>query len=330
MTNLQKLLNAITNEKVYIQTHNFPDPDAIASAYGLQQLLKSQGVVSTICYVGKIERYNTNHIVEALGIEMVNVSDLETKLQESDEILLVDAQKLNSNVQDIIGEECICIDHHPTVNQIEYRFSDIRPEIGACSTIIASYFFENNIPMDANTATLLTFGIRSDTDKLSRGVTKLDLEMLYRMFPLADQEMINHLENAELFLSDLHAYSQAIDSMKCYGNVSFASVGKDCPEALVSCVSDFILKMVEITFSVVYSRKADGYKFSVRSEGDTDAGKVVTNALKGIGSGGGHSVMAGGFAPFRGTEEEEQAFIQDIERRFLEQLQEEDCLNHSL
>ena len=51
--NLQKLLDAIHNDKVYIQTHNFPDPDAIASAYGLQQLLGSQGVVSTICYEGK-------------------------------------------------------------------------------------------------------------------------------------------------------------------------------------------------------------------------------------------------------------------------------------
>ena len=69
MTNLQKLLDAIHNDKVYIQTHNFPDPDAIASAYGLQQLLRSQGLDSTICYEGKIERYNTNHIIEALGIE---------------------------------------------------------------------------------------------------------------------------------------------------------------------------------------------------------------------------------------------------------------------
>ena len=182
MTSLQKLLNAIHNDKVYIQTHNFPDPDAIASAYGLQQLLRSQGKVSTICYV--------------------NVSELEMELQESDEILLVDVQKLNANVLDVPGEEIICIDHHPIVNQIEYRFSDIRPEMGACATIIASYFFENEIPMDRKTATVLTFGIRSDTDKLSRGVNKLDLEMLYRMFPIADKGLIYHLENAELLLSD--------------------------------------------------------------------------------------------------------------------------------
>lgn len=318
MTNLQKLLGVIQNERVYIQTHNFPDPDAIASAYGLQQLLRSQGVDSTICYEGKIERYNTNHIIGALGIEMINVADLKEELRETDEVLLVDVQKLNANVLDVAGEEIICIDHHPIVNRTEYRFCDIRPEMGACATIIASYFFENDIPMNEKTATVLTFGIRSDTNKLSRGVNELDLEMLYRMFPLADKGLIYHLENAELLLADLHAYAKAIDSIRLYGDISFANAGKNCPEALVSCVSDFMLNMVEITFSVVYSRKADGFKFSVRSEGGADAGKIVAQVLNGIGSGGGHDIMAGGFAPFQGTEEEGKAFIQRIEKRFLD------------
>lgn len=320
MTNLQKLLKEIHNDKVYIQTHNFPDPDAIASAYGLQQLLKSQGVCSTICYNGKIERYNTNHIIQQLGIEMVNIIDLEGELQDSDEILLVDVQKLNANVKDIVGEEIICIDHHPIVNEAVYRFSDIRPDMGSCASIIASYFFENDIPMDQKTATVLTFGIRSDTDKLSRGVNKLDLEMLYRMFSQADRGLISHLENAELLLADLPAYAKAIESIRLYQDICFANAGNNCPEALVSCVSDFMLNMVEIKFSVVYSKKPEGYKFSVRSEGEADAGKIVAAALKGIGSGGGHSIMAGGFAPFQGTEEEGRKFIRRIEKRFIRRL----------
>ena len=32
MTKLQELLKQINRKHVYIQTHNFPDPDAIASA----------------------------------------------------------------------------------------------------------------------------------------------------------------------------------------------------------------------------------------------------------------------------------------------------------
>lgn len=56
MTRFEQLLEQINREHVYIQTHNFPDPDAIASAYGLQRLLKTRGIRATICYKGKIDR----------------------------------------------------------------------------------------------------------------------------------------------------------------------------------------------------------------------------------------------------------------------------------
>lgn len=53
MTKLEELLKQINRKHVYIQTHNFPDPDAIASALGIQELLKHNGISSTICYKGK-------------------------------------------------------------------------------------------------------------------------------------------------------------------------------------------------------------------------------------------------------------------------------------
>lgn len=60
MTKLDELVTQINREHVYIQTHNFPDPDAIASAFGLQELLKLRGIHATICYKGKIDRYSTD------------------------------------------------------------------------------------------------------------------------------------------------------------------------------------------------------------------------------------------------------------------------------
>ena len=59
MTRLEQLISKISRAHVYIQMHNFPDPDAIASAFGLQELLKYRGIGATICYKGKIERYST-------------------------------------------------------------------------------------------------------------------------------------------------------------------------------------------------------------------------------------------------------------------------------
>ena len=47
-----------------------------------------------------------------MEIELLNVEDLSTILTDEDEVILVDAQKGNSNIVDITGDEIICIDHH--------------------------------------------------------------------------------------------------------------------------------------------------------------------------------------------------------------------------
>lgn len=318
MTRLEQLISNIKREHVYIQTHNFPDPDAIASAFGLQELLKYRGIDATICYKGKIERYSTEKMCQLFSIEIINIEDIADSLSDKDEVILVDAQKGNSNIMDMTGDEVICIDHHPTFEQQTYRFADIRPEIGACASIIAQYFVENEIPMDSRIATALSFGIRMDTKNLSRGVAKLDMEMLYHMFELCDQNVIHNLENSNLYFEDLMAYSKAIYSIQVYDNVSFADTGRDCPEGLIASVSDFMLALVEVTFSIVYSRKSDGIKLSVRSEGSKlDAGKIIRQALEGIGNGGGHAEMAGGFVPFAGDDEEADLMIKNIQERFL-------------
>jgi len=318
MTRLDQLISKISREHVYIQMHNFPDPDAIASAFGLQQLLKYRGIEATICYKGKIERYSTEKMCRLFAIEIANIEDITEQLSDDDEVILVDAQKGNSNIINMTGDEIICIDHHPTFEQQEYRFADIRPEVGACASIIAQYFFENEVPMDGRIATALSFGIRMDTKNISRGVSKLDMEMLYQMFELCDRNVIHSLENSNLYFEDLLAYSKAIYSIKVYDNVSFADTGVDCPEGLIASVSDFMLALVEVTFSIVYSRKNDGIKLSVRSEGSKlDAGKIVRQALEGIGNGGGHAEMAGGFVPFTGNDAEADLMIKNIQERFL-------------
>ena len=288
MTKLQELLKQINRKHVYIQTHNFPDPDAIASALGIQELLKHNGISSTICYKGKIDRYSTDKLRELMEIELLNVEDLSTILTDEDEVILVDAQKGNSNIVDITGDEIICIDHHP----------------------------ENEIPMDRRIATTLTYGVRIDTNNLSRGVSKLDIEMLYRMFDECDYEVIHMLENSNLCFDDLMAYSSAISSIEVYDDISFCNTGKDCP--VIANISDFMLALKEVSFSVVYSRKSDGIKLSVRSEKSMlDAGKIVAEALKGIGNGGGHASMAGGFVPCTGSDMDVKLLEAQMKERFL-------------
>ena len=68
MEKLNQLISLCHGQHVYIQTHNFPDPDAIASAYGLQQLLALYGVEASLCYDGRIDRLNASKMLDTFQI----------------------------------------------------------------------------------------------------------------------------------------------------------------------------------------------------------------------------------------------------------------------
>lgn len=289
----RRLVNLLKNHMVYLQTHNFPDPDALAAAFGMQEFLRANGVDTTICYAGKIEKNSTKRMIDEFGIDVVHIDDL-PHMVEKDYIVTIDAQKYNSNITDFVGDEVACIDHHPTMIPCAYEYSDIRI-CGACCSIVTDYFIKSDTTLDTNTATALLYGIKMDTDSFNRGVTDFDIEMFAHLHKLADNQKIISMYNNNMEIEDLHAYGEAIRNVKIYENVGFARISFDCPDGLIAMISEFILGLDVVEFSVVYVVRNGGYKFSVRNETAVyHAGTITQKALDGLGGGGGHFSMAGG------------------------------------
>lgn len=294
----KKLIEILKGHKTYLQMHNFPDPDALASAYGMQVFLKTHGIRTTICYAGKIDKISTRRMLEEFDIETFHINDIKD-MAEEDYIITIDAQKYNSNLTDFAGDEIGCIDHHPTMIPCSYKYSDIRI-CGACSSIVASYFLESNTTLDGDTATVLLYGLKMDTDSFNRGVTDFDIQIFAFLHKLADNQKVISMYNNNMGIEDLHAYGEAIKTIKIYENVGFAKIAFDCPTALVAMISDFILGLDVVEFSVVYAIGNDGYRFSVRNEtASCHAGEITHKALAALGGGGGgHFSMAGGMVSF--------------------------------
>ncbi len=289
----KRLVKLLKGHVVYLQTHNFPDPDALSAAYGMQAFLQANGVESTICYAGKIEKNSTKRMIDEFGIEAVHIDEL-SHMKKVDYIVTIDAQKYNSNITDFIGDEVACIDHHPTIVPCSYEYSDIRI-CGACCSIVTDYFIKSGTSMDTNTATALLYGLKMDTDSFNRGVTDFDIEMYAYLHKLADNQKITSMYNNNMELEDLYAYGEAIRNIQIYDNVGFAKISFDCPDGLIAMISDFILELDVVEFSVIYAVRDGGYKFSVRNETEIyHAGTITARALEGLGGGGGHFSMAGG------------------------------------
>ncbi|MGN0688013.1 MAG: bifunctional oligoribonuclease/PAP phosphatase NrnA [Oscillospiraceae bacterium] len=293
---LSELITLLKGHRVFIQTHNFPDPDAIASAFGLQVLLGKFNIPTIICHHGHIERTATANMVAEFGISMTTDNDLKD-MREDDYIITVDSQKGNANILDLVGDEVACIDHHPVFNEAEsYKYKDIRI-VGSCSTIIADYYRLYNIDMPQDVATALMYGLKMDTKDFTRGVTELDVDIYKYLFPKANNTLIRRFQSGTIQYDELEAFVDSMKNIDIYNGVAFAFLNFTCADAFIATVSDFILNLDVVNFCVVYSRREHGFKFSVRSElEELNAGQIVMRALEDVGSGGGHKSMAGGFA----------------------------------
>ena len=326
MTKLDQLIDCIHNTHVYVQMHNYPDQDALASAMGLQTLLKARDIESTIIYHGLIDKDNTLKMIELLNMKVHNIDSL--NFQEDSEIIIVDGQKGNINMSNIPGEVIACIDHHHIQNAALYRFFDIRADIGACSSIITSYFLENQISITTNVATALFYGLKMDTASLSRSVSSLDIDMFCYLIKNANYATLRILDMSSLKLSDLTNYQQVLSGLRLYGNIAIANIGNDCPEAIIASVNDFLLTISEIEFTVIHSFRDGGIKFSVRSAlPSLDASEIVRQALNPLGDGGGHNDMAAGFIPNIDNEMLAEAIARKVEERIILLVQKATIIN---
>ena len=298
-TKLDQLVSILREapDEIFIQPHNVPDPDAIASCLGMYYLLSQRGIQKlAIVYDQEIEKANSLRMLEMFNVPILKASDAHT-LGEEDWAVLIDGQKGNSNLTNLPTDEVAVIDHHEYTGDKGYRFVDVRPDIGSCSSIIAEWFFENNIEPPRLIATALLYGIFMDTDNLTRGASDFDINMFYRLYSLSDIDMIVELKGNELTLRDLDFYAEAFKTVEVYDELAFLRL-RNVNDSLMGAAGDIVVSVAGVNIVVAYAVRDNGVKLSVRSMCEkVKANDLVRKLVEGCGVGGGHHNMAGGFIP---------------------------------
>lgn len=311
---------------VLIQPHNIPDPDAIASSYGLKMLLETFDIESSIIYIDSIEKANSKNMVEMFDIPLeLKAADFVS--DENDFLIMVDTQTGHSNVTDIRSNHVAVIDHHLITEKHGYSFEDIREEVGACSSIIASYYYDLGIKPSLEVATALVYGIMTDTDNLTRNNNKEDVDMFYWLYAMADFSKIKDLRMNEIGKDDIFAYAKALQNIEIYGHVGFIHI-EECNDSLLGTISDMVYTIEGVSIVISYAKRSDGIKFSIRSGmKEIRANKLVKYILIDHGIGGGHDEMAGGF-----IQKKDMNFLHNrdldtyVRYRVLSYLEKESCL----
>ncbi|HVT03518.1 MAG TPA: DHHA1 domain-containing protein [Thermoanaerobaculia bacterium] len=304
-TLLQQLLALDLAEPLLILAHENPDPDSLASAVALSHLLReTRGQDSTVGYSGIIGRAENRAMVELLDLPVVSLQNEEWKRFNS--FALIDAQPHTGNSilpPDVMPD--IIIDHHPLRPvSTQARFHDIRQNIGASATLLTNYLREAGVAIPRALATALLYGIRSETQDLGRETFEGDLDAYQHLFQIADKEILAAISQPPLALSYFGQLAGALDALEVGQTVAICMLGEVCVPDFVPEMADFIARMQHVRWTLCSGAFAKRLYVSVRSNDvDANAGELMQSILHGLGTGGGHSMRAGGNAEFRSGEE---------------------------
>lgn len=305
-----------TAKPVYIQAHDFPDHDAVASAFGLMYLLLARGVESTLCYGGSVQSESLSEAIKLLEIPIHSTRTM--TFTDDAQLILVDGFIGNRNMTGLPGTVVAVIDHHKPPEEPDCPYHDIRPDYGSCSTIFYEYFRDADAPMKKSVATMLLMGLMMDTAFMTRGVAPVDLEAFSTLYFQGDWETGSRLLKNSLSISDLGLFREAINSCEVADDFAFIMLEQECSAEAMALVADFFLGLRELHFVCVVEPDRDEYRISVRSEDSARPSDVVLRrALKGLGSGGGHVHMGGGSIPrdlFPGEQGLRKRFLQAMGR----------------
>ncbi len=281
--------------KITIQCHDNPDPDALASAFGLYRYFVSLGKDARIIYSGssKIRKSNLLLMIKELKIP---VSYLPASGDAIEGLLVTaDCQYGQGNVTKFEADAYAVIDHHNGTSELEY--SEIHPELGGCSTLVWKMLTDEgfDVMADRDICTALYYGLMTDTGSFSELSHPLDKDM--RDTLIVNDTQIRLFTNSNISLEEMRITGEALAGYTCISSYSCGLLkADDCDPNILGIISDMALQVAEFSVVVAYGHVSGGYKLSVRScTREVMADDFVSSITSGVGSGGGHTYKAGGF-----------------------------------
>ena len=287
-------------DRVLILMHNDPDPDALASALALRNVLRRTKQTAIIAAIEGVTRPENLRMVNLLDIHVDHVTP--AQVAEYDRVAMVDVQPHYFGGQ--IDRVDLVIDHHPEQPGYSAVFKDIRADYGSTSTILTEHLRAVDANISERTATAMLYAIKSDTLFFNRQANRVDIEAFSYLYPLADAALIRKMEGAEITMERLEFVLKAKQHGRMVEQVFCAFLGTSPREDFIPYVADFYLQLENVKWTIVSGIVNDSLIMSVRNLGySRNAGEFVRKYFADIGSACGHRAMAKAVVPLHAFRE---------------------------
>lgn len=287
------------SKNIAIVLQNNPDPDALGSGIALKGICEHLGVPATLLYGGAIGHQENRAFVNLLELSLRQINrgdDVHEVLAAYDCIALVEASlpgKNNVLPDDIIPD--IVFDHHQVEDEeIKAKFKDVRPDIGATSTILTQYIQQFGVEVTPQLAVGLLYGIRTDTNGFTRGATRDDMEAATFLSQYADPELLEKIETPPMSSETVDTLGKAIRNREQYSSFVLTSVDFVRDRDTLPQAADFLLQLEGVNTVIVFGIVDDIIHISARTNDvRVNLGEALEKAF-GKQHAGGHAKSAGG------------------------------------
>ncbi|WP_415380814.1 DHH family phosphoesterase [Halosimplex sp. TS25] len=298
-------------EDVSVLMHPNPDPDAMASALAVAELAEEVGVDTSLQYPGQIRHQENRAFETVLDLDFDQIDTASDLLSEN--VVLVD----HNEPRGFAGAEGVdpvaVVDHHPG-DGTGSEFTDVRPDHGACASIFAEYFEQQNWDalspeeaeaingdadrvLDSDTATGLLYGIQSDTKHLTKGCSAAEFAASAYLYDGIDEDRLDRIANPQVDAEVLDVKARAIDRRSVRNAFAVSDVGEVSNADAIPQAADELTRLEGVTAVVVMGQKGDTLHLSGRSRDDrVHMGKTLRAVVEEIpmANAGGHARMGGG------------------------------------
>jgi len=263
---LQQVLDRHSSERQLIVIQDFPDPDALSSAWTYQLIAQQYNIQCDIVYAGTLSHQEnialvklTNLPAKRWGIQ--TLKDRDFSVYQG--CVLVDNQGTTTQLMPFVKQAglpiVVLIDHHNPQEDLEAEFTDLRPQTRATATILSQYLqtgllkLDSSISTHVKCATALMHGLRADTDRLMRATEEDFLAAAY-LSRFYDVQLLNAVLQTARSRRVMDVIERSLKNRIVQNNFSMAGVGYlryDDRDAIPQA-ADFLVTEENVHTAVVY------------------------------------------------------------------------------
>lgn len=263
---LHGTLDRHRGDRLLVIFQDFPDPDALSSAWAFRLIAQGYRIDCDLVYAGTLSHQENIALVKLTGLPAQRWSPQSLKERDwsvYDGCVLVDTQGDTSQLLDLVVAANIPVvaifDHHNGETDLAVEFLDLRPQVRATATMLTQYIQAGLLEMNADSdshvkcATALMHGLRSDTQNLQQAREEDFLAAAY-LSRFYDAQLLGAILRSSRSKRVMDVIEHALRNRQVQNNFCVAGVGylRYEDRDAIPQAADFLVSEENVHTALVY------------------------------------------------------------------------------